>query len=237
MKIWGAARIGAALCLAVPALAVAAATSPAGSRTPVQLDTELQGLKDDVLRLGADLDGIEEDLRYPDESMTTLYVSVKVGGFVLDQITVRINEDEPVVHVYSDSEALALLKDDGWQRVLRKKLDPGTYRLQAEFIGHFFDARPNEPPVKGKVETLFEKGLTDLDLVLPVSRNTRLDKPGLSEIARLEQKKRPSRNVWMQQPQKLDTGAPDAALGGANDPRYRAALFLKNDGRYLSGLA
>ena len=235
MKTWGAARIGAALFIAALTGAAAAATSPLAAPTPVQLDTGLQALKDETLRLNADLDGVEQSLLYPDESMTSLYVSVKVGGFVLDQITVRINEDEPIVHVYSDSEALALLKDDGWQRLLRKKLDPGTYRLQAEFTGHFFDARANEPPVKGKVETLFEKGLTDLDLVLPVSRNTRLDKPGLSEVARLESKKRPGRSVAMTQPQKIDAIA-DASLGGANDPRYRAALFLKNDGRYLSAL-
>lgn len=240
MKIWGATRFGVALSIAVPLIAAAgpAGPTPAAARatSPVQLDADLQTLKDETLRLNADLDTAEQSLLYPDESMTSLYVSVKVGGFVLDQITVRINEDEPIVHVYSDSEALALLKDDGWQRLLRKKLDPGTYRLQAEFTGHFFDARPNEPPTKGKVETLFEKGLTDLDLVLPVSRNTRLDKPGLSDVARLESKKRSVRNVWLPQPQKIDGSSADANLGGANDPRYRAALFLKNDGRYLSAL-
>ena len=237
MKSWGAARCGAALLIVAPILAGAAAgtaTPAPAAPSAVQLDTDLQSLKDDTLKLNAELDTLEQSLLFPDESMTTLYVSVKVGGFVLDQITVRINEDEPLVHVYTDSEALALLKDDGWQRLLRKKLDPGTYRLQAEFTGHFFDARANEPPVKGRVETLFEKGLTSLDLVLPISRNTRLDKPGLSEIARLETKKRPSRNIGLTAPQKLDASTP--ADGGANDPRYRAALFFKNDGRYLSAL-
>jgi tetratricopeptide (TPR) repeat protein len=166
-----------------------------------------------------------------------LYVSVKVAGFLLDDISVRINENEAVARTYSDSEARAFLKGDGWHRLLRLRLEPGTYRLQASFTGHFFDAKPNDPPVKGKVETVFEKGLTELDLLLPVSRNNRLDKPGLSEISRLESRKvRPSRKVWMPQPERFETALSVESHGSLNDPRYRAALFLKEDGRFLSAL-
>jgi len=147
------------------------------------------------------------------------------------------HENEAVTHTYSDSEALALLKDDGWQRLLRLPLEPGTYRLQAEFTGHFFDAKPNDPPTRGKVETLFEKGLTELDLVLPVSRNTRLDKPGLSEISRIETRKvRPSRTSGCRSRSVSSPASPKVNAGTLNDPRYRTALFLKNDGRFLSAL-
>jgi tetratricopeptide (TPR) repeat protein len=233
IKAWEAALLCAALFVAAPV----PAASPGGDPAALKIDQDLQGLKDETIRLNRDLEGLEQGTLYPDQSMTTIYVAVKVGGFLIDDISVRINENEAVTHTYSDSEALALLKDDGWQRLLRLPLEPGTYRLQAQFTGHFFDAKPSDPPTRGKVETLFEKGLTELDLVLPVSRNTRLDKPGLSEISRIETRKvRPSRNVWLPQPQRFESTLAEGSAGTLNDPRYRAALFLKNDGRYLSAL-
>lgn len=200
-------------------------------------DQELQGLKDEAIRLNRDVQAIEQGMLYPDQTRTSLYVAVKVAGFLLDEISVRINENEAVSRTYSDSEARAFLKGDGWHRLQRLPLQPGTYRLQATFTGHFFDARPTDPPVSGKVETVFEKGLSELDLLLPVARNTRLDKPGLSEVSRLEARKvRPSRNVWMPQPERFETQLSAESHGSLSDPRFRSALFLKEDGRFLQAL-
>ena len=228
------------MLVAVPVFAATPATTATNAESDsaaLQLDRDMQDLKAQTLALNRDLESLERELRYPDQSMTTVYVAVKVGGFLLDDLSVRINENEPVTHRYTDSESLALLKDDSWHRLLRLPLEPGTYRLQAEFTGHFYDAKPQDPPVKGKVETLFEKGLSELDLVLPISRNTRLDKPGLSEISRLEARRlRPSRNVWLPQPQRFESALSDDQIGGTDDARFRTALFLRNDGRYLSAL-
>jgi len=217
----------------LPALAMAAAAVPSA-----ETERELQVLKSEAIELSRELQAVERGMLYPEQTMSSIYVSVKVSGFLLDRISVRINEAAPYTHDYTNSEALALLKEgSGWHRLSRLRLEPGAYRLQAEFTGHFFDAKSDEPPVKGKVETVFEKGLAELDLVLPISRNSRLDKPGLAEISRVDARKlRPSRNVWMPQPERLEsTLAPDK-LGGTNDPRYRTALFLKHDNRYLSAL-
>lgn len=200
-------------------------------------DQELQGLKDEAIRLNRDVQALEQSMLYPDQSRTSFYVQVKVPGFLLDRISLRINEEEPVARDYTDSEARAFLKGDGWHRLMRRRLEPGTYRMQANFEGHFFDAKPGETPVTGAVETVFEKGLTELDQVLPISRNTRLDKPSLSEISRLEARKvRPSRNVWLPQPQKFETQLKAETHGSLDDPRFRSALFLKEDGRFLSAL-
>jgi tetratricopeptide (TPR) repeat protein len=214
----------------------AAASGEPPSERAVTLDQGLQGFKQEVLQLNHGLLSIEQALLYPDQSRTTLYVGVKVGGFLLEEISVRINENEPVAHTYTDSEARAFLKD-GWHRLLRLRLEPGAYRLQAEFRGHFYDARPNDPPVRGRLETLIEKGLSELDFLLPIARNTRLDRPALSEISRLDSRKvRPHRNIWLPEPERYESALSADQLGGENDPRYRAALFLKNDGRFLSAL-
>ncbi|MBI3171862.1 MAG: hypothetical protein HYZ32_04620 [Hydrocarboniphaga effusa] len=214
----------------------AAAAEPQTETLALTLDRDLQGLKQESLQLNRDLFNLEQILLYPDQSRTTLYVGVKVGGFLLDEISVRINENEPVVHTYTDSESRAFLKD-GWHRLQRLRLEPGAYRLRAEFRGHFFDARPTDPPVRGRLETLIEKGLSELDFLLPIARNTRLDRPALSEISRLDSRRvRPHRNVWLPEPERYDSALTADRLGGENDPRYRAALFLKNDGRFLSAL-
>lgn len=216
----------------LPLLAAAAEPPPA-----VEVDRELQLLKAEAIQLTRDLQASERAMLYPEQSLTSIYVAVKVSGFLLDSISVRINEAPPAQHDYTNSEALAFLKDGGWHRLAQLRLDPGTYRLQAEFRGHFHDAKPGEPPITGTVETLFEKGATELDLVLPVSRNTRLDKPGLSDLSQIDARKiRPNRNVWMPQAERLDPVADKDRGGGPSDPRYRTALFLKNDHRYLSAL-
>lgn len=211
---------------------VAAATEAAPAHA---IDLDLQSLKDQAIALNRDIQGAEQRLLYPDQSRASFYVAVKVPGFLLDEISIRINENEPATHSYTDSEARAFLKGDGLHRLLRMRLEPGSYRLQGSYIGHFYDAKATEPPVKGTVETVFEKGLTELDMVLPISRNSRLDRPGLSEVSRLESRKvRPNRNIWLPgplpyEPQKADRGVLD-------DPRYRFATFLKEDGRYLTAL-
>jgi tetratricopeptide (TPR) repeat protein len=229
----------AGLLAAVLTTASYAAAGPAApdAATIQRADQELQALKEEAIKLNRDVQAIEQAMLYPDQTRSSIYVAVKIGGFLVDEVTVRINENEAVSRRYSDSEARAFLKGDGWHRLLRLRLEPGTYRMQATFSGHFFDAKPTDPPVKGKVETVFEKGLSELDLLLPISRNTRLDKPGLSEVSRLESRKvRPSRNVWMPQPERFETQLSAETHGSLNDPRFRSALFLKEDGRFLSAL-
>jgi tetratricopeptide (TPR) repeat protein len=203
-----------ALCSGMfPALALAAAAPVADA------DRELQALKAETLDLTREVLALERAQLYPAPSQTSVYVNVRASGFQLDSVTVRIVDSYR--HDYADSESLALLKDGGWHRLARLRLEPGSYRLTADFKGHFFDAKPGEPPAEGHVETPFDKGAADLDLVLPITRDGRLD--------------RPSRTVSLAQPEVV---APLAAgqAGGPNDPRYRTAVFLKNDGRYLSAL-
>lgn len=226
-----------ATVLLVGGLVAAGGTGAAEPAADLALDQRLQDLKQQSLDLNRELLAAEQALLYPEQSRTSIYVAVKIAGFMLDRVSVRINEEEPVVHRYTDSESRALLSD-GWHRIVRRKLDPGSHRLQAEFTGHFFDARAGDKPVTGKMETVFEKGLAELDLVVPVARNTRLDKPGLSELSRLESSRprRALRNVWLPQPERYESVMDDSVVGTLNDPRLRVAKFLRQDLRFLSAL-
>ena len=192
----------------LPALALAAATPAA------DVDRELQALKAETLDLTAELVALERAALYPDPSQVSIYVSVKASGFELESVSARIVDTYS--HDYSDSESLALLKDGGWHRLARLRLEPGRYTLVADFKGRFFDARPGEPAITGHVETPFEKGAAGLDLVLPIQRG-------------------PNRAVSLA-PTEIVAPATAGQAGTPADARFRRAPFLKNDGRYLSAL-
>lgn len=227
----------AGLLLGACAGAVAAPDTLPAVPDAQALDLELQALKTEALALTRDLRDAELGQRYPEGSRTTLYVSVKVPGFLLDGVSVRINDKDSTAHRYSDAESRALLRD-GWHRLHVQRLEPGTYRLQADFSGHFADARGTDPAVRGRLETLFEKKAgAELDLVLPISRNTRLEKPGLSEISRQESRlTRPSRNVWLPEPEAVKPPDPSRPIGGEDDPRYRTAVYHRLGNRYVAAL-
>ena len=104
--------LAAACAGLLPLLAAAAGAPPA-----VEVDRELQALKNDTIELSRELQAIERSMLYPEQTLTSIYVSVKVSGFLLDSLTVRVNEAQPHSHTYTNSESLALLKEGGgWQR-------------------------------------------------------------------------------------------------------------------------
>lgn len=222
------------LCAVCGAAFGAVPTPP--DENSLRLDQVAQGLKDETLQLNRDLLALEDPLLFPNRSRTTVYVAVKISGFMLSDISVSVDGAEPLRYRYSDSEQRAFLRK-GYHRLTRLPLTPGAHKLRAEFTGRFFDAPKQEPSVRGRLETVFEKGAAELDLVLPISRNSRLDRPGLPEVARLEaRKKRENRAVWLPEPETVEADDGSYEPGGENDPRYRSALFLRWDNRYFSAL-
>lgn len=178
------------------------------------LDQQLQVLKEEALAFSGELRKLDEAVRYPARSRTALYVNVQAPGFLLDGISLRIDDRESATHRYTDSEARALWQG-GWHRLDVRRLNPGPHRLSGEFRGRHSTAGSADPPVIGRFEWTFEKGESELDLVLPISRKTPRDPP---EMARIFPAESPRFSA------------------GADDPRYRFARFLKDDGRYRSAL-
>ena len=191
-----------------------AAAAPAAEQGSLALDGQLQGLKEEALVLNRDLGALERAARFPNGSRTGLYVSVAVQGFVLDGITVRMNDRDAAAHRYSETETRAFWKG-GWHELAQLRVEPGTYHVRVDFRGRFWNAPDTEAPIAGKLEADITKDASEADYVLPIARATLHDKPALTELVRVK---------------------PADFNGGGNDPRYRAALFLKNDGRYLSSL-
>ncbi len=199
------------------AACIALIPAPGLAASPPAATDELPALKAEAIDLTRELQSLERARQFPQDSLTSLHVNVRAPGFLLESVSVRLNGTWR--HDYAGSEALALLRDGGWHRVAQLRLEPGSYQLVANFKGRLVDAKPGEPPVEGQVETTFRKGAQPLDLVLPIVRD----------------EQRRNRDVWMLPAETVAAPAGNAA-GGMDDARFRNALFLKNDGRYLSAL-
>jgi len=157
-----------AACLALPAQlpaqAPATASPPAAATAPAAappapapgappadfktLDQEVQGLKKDVIDLNKDLFVLEEELLFPANTQVAVFLSMDVGTFfVLDAVTIKIDNKEVANYLYTAREADALLKG-GVHRVYLGNLKVGKHELVAFFTG------------KGPVERDYRRGAT-----------------------------------------------------------------------------
>ena len=213
-----------------------AALSPPPDEAALKVDQGVQAIKGEAVSLNRDLLRLDEALMFPDITRVAVYVGVKIDGFILTEMAVTIDDGQEIRYRYSDSESRALLKQ-GLHRLTRANVQPGPHRVHAEFAGHFIDAKPTDPPLRGSVNSVFNKDFSPQDLVLPVRRNSRLDRPGLPEVARLEStQSRIARHAVM-----LDSGRQgntrDYVPGSNQDPRLGMAIFLANDKRYYTAIA
>ena len=197
------------------------------------MDRRVQDLKAETLGLMRDLAVSERQIRCPEHSCTTIYATVNVSGFLLDEIEIQVNQQRPVRKAYSGSESRAMLKLDGYHRVLQTNLDPGSHTLRTTFIGHFADAEVGDPPITGTIEQIIHKGYDELHVLQRVDRggrrrSARLDPPLIlrSNSAYAPAERQAAQNGVIA---RFD-------VASASDPRVHVARYLFNDERYLSAL-
>jgi hypothetical protein len=129
---------------AAPAAASApapnAAVAPAAA--PGSLDSRIQNLKGDVIRLNRDLLVLEEELLFPSNTQVALFVSMDVGKmFELDSVQIKLDDKVVTNYLYTPMEVQALHRG-GVQRVYLGNLKAGTHEIVAFFTGggpHFRD--------------------------------------------------------------------------------------------------
>ena len=99
------------------------------------LDEDTQDLKKQVLDLNRDLFLLEEELLFPSNTQTAVFVSMDVGEFfALDSVTLKVDNKEVANYLYTEREAQALLKG-GVHRVYIGNLKAGDHELLALFTG------------------------------------------------------------------------------------------------------
>jgi hypothetical protein len=125
---------------AASAPALNAAVAPAAA--PGSLDSRIQDLKGDVIRLNRDLLVLEEELLFPANTQVALFVSMDVGKmFELDSVQIKLDDKVVTNYLYTPMEVQALHRG-GVQRVYLGNLKAGTHEIVAFFTGggpHFRD--------------------------------------------------------------------------------------------------
>ncbi len=160
--VWSAELAPAAVAIApataasAPVAALAApAPAAAASAPPASLDTRIQDVKGDVIRLNRDLLVLEEELLFPANTQVALFVSMDVGKmFSLDSVQIKL-DDKPVTnYLYTPAEVSALHRG-GVQRVFVGNLKSGEHTIVAFFTG----GGPHERDYKRGTTIKFDKGV------------------------------------------------------------------------------
>jgi hypothetical protein len=139
-----------------------AATESAEFRT---LDEDVQDLKKQVLDLNRDLFLLEEELLFPSNTQTAVFVSMDVGQFFgLDSVELKIDNKDVANYLYTEREAQALLKG-GVQRLFIGNLKAGEHELVAVFTGQ----GPHTRDYRRAASLVFEKGIGPKYIELTIS--------------------------------------------------------------------
>src|SRR6476620_5156569 len=91
------------------------------------LDADVQDLKKQVLDLNRDLFLLEEELLFPSNTQTAVFVSMDVGEFFgLDSVELKIDDKTVANYLYTERESEALIKG-GVQRLFIGNLKAGEH--------------------------------------------------------------------------------------------------------------
>jgi hypothetical protein len=140
---------------ATPVAPAAAASAPAAPAAPqASLDTRVQDLKAEVIRLNRDLLILEEELLFPAGTQVAVFVSMDVGKlFELESVQIKLGDKVISQHLYTAQEVQALHRG-GVQRIFVGNLRAGSHAIDAFFTGR----GPHERDYKRGTTLKFEKG-------------------------------------------------------------------------------
>jgi len=135
LALLGPGAVAAQAPAATAAASAPATAAPAAESAPASLDTRIQQVKAEVLRLNRDLLVLEEELLFPASTQVAVFVSMD-HGVLFDLGSVQVQLDGQVVanHLYTPQEVKALQRG-GVQRLFLGNLKTGAHELVAFFTG------------------------------------------------------------------------------------------------------
>lgn len=132
----------------------AAPVATAASAPEASLDTRVQDVKSDVIKLNRDLLVLEEELLYPASTQVALFVSMDVGKlFSLESVQIKLDDKMIAEYLYTPAEVAALHRG-GVQRVFVGNLKAGPHEITAFFTGQ----GPHTRDYKRATTLKFDKG-------------------------------------------------------------------------------
>jgi hypothetical protein len=127
------ALIAAFVLFGFAAQAQQAPAAPANASA--SLDTRVQDLKSDVIKLNRDLLVLEEELLFPAGTQVAVFVSMDVGKlFELDSLQIKLDDKVVASYLYTPNEVQALHRG-GVQRAYVGNLKSGAHEIVAFFTG------------------------------------------------------------------------------------------------------
>jgi hypothetical protein len=131
-----------------------AAATPAAPVQAAGLDSRIQDLKGDVIRLNRDLLVLEEELLFPAGTQVAVFLSMDVGKlFALDSVQIKLDDKVVANYLYTPREVEALHRG-GVQRLYLGNLRAGEHSLVAFFTGK----GPHERDYKRGATLKIDKG-------------------------------------------------------------------------------
>jgi hypothetical protein len=156
------------LCLALPGISLAGTgpdsseESPREASAPAPLDSDLETVKQELLKLKRDLVILEEDLLFPASSQVAVFLSMDIGElFQLDAVTLKLNGKEVAHHLYTDKQIDALFRG-GIQKLFVGNVQQGQNRLTAFFTGRGPSGRDYRRATTVEFEKSFEPAFVEL---------------------------------------------------------------------------
>jgi hypothetical protein len=169
----------ALLALALPATAASPSAAELEEQT-LKLDQAVQAFKKEALEFNTEAQGVEDEVLFPPHARLSVYLSVKVPGLLLKEVSVTVDGNAPQTFTYTDRDAKAMLSEGHMQRVLRTAVGAGAHRIRISYSGQMADAKPDAPPVGDSYEAVFDKDQRETNLEFSIARRTRLSKAGIS---------------------------------------------------------
>ena len=146
----------------------AAGHAAAAPRSAAGLDSRIQDLKGDVIRLNRDLLVLEEELLFPASTQVAVFVSMDVGKlFALDSVQIKLDDKVVANYLYTPREVEALHRG-GVQRLYLGNLRAGEHSLVAFFTGK----GPHERDYKRGATLKIDKGTDPKYIELQIKDST-----------------------------------------------------------------
>lgn len=157
------------------------AATPGTAERAIKLDQTVQALKDEVLEFNSEAASAEVDAVLPDYDRLNVYLSVKAGGLLLQDVTVTLDGHAPEVYHYDDFDSRAILGKSALQRLIRVSAEPGPHHLRVSFHGKFADAKDSDPVLGDQYDVTIDKPAHAMDVEFVIARESRFGgKPKLT---------------------------------------------------------
>lgn len=165
--------------LAFTAMGARAVEPAPADEGAITLDQTVQAVKDETIQFNRDALMAEEAFLYPSQTRLSVYLSTTLKNVLLTDISLVLDDGEPVAYRYGDKDSRALLTKGAMQRLILTNVERGSHRLRVSYNGNYTTTDDEPEPVAGQFEAVFTKGLAAAEIELELYRGRSRIEPAM----------------------------------------------------------